>query len=250
MSEKPNFLEYVNVYEFECELPGSKETVKFKPVTTGQIKRLLTYENEKNYVVQEEALDELISSSVFSEGFNIDELYIYDRMFLLMEIRKKTKGEILEFKIDCPKCKSQSLNRVNLDALNFSKLENTEDHVVDLGNKVKVYLRNVKRKDQKADIKPHHFPKGMTDTQRAYVFQVLFHACAISKIETPSGIDENIDTKDKIYFIENIPIQQMEMIKDEIDKMGFGWELENKMTCPHCQYETKEAIPIQQNFFG
>jgi hypothetical protein len=31
MSEKPNFLDYVNVYEFECELPGSKEIVKFKP---------------------------------------------------------------------------------------------------------------------------------------------------------------------------------------------------------------------------
>jgi hypothetical protein len=26
MSEnKPNFLDYVNVYEFECELPGSKK---------------------------------------------------------------------------------------------------------------------------------------------------------------------------------------------------------------------------------
>jgi hypothetical protein len=71
MSEnKPNFLDYVNVYEFECELPGSKQKVKFKPVTTGQIKKLLTYEKETNYVIQEQALDDLISSSVLSEGFN------------------------------------------------------------------------------------------------------------------------------------------------------------------------------------
>jgi TusA-related sulfurtransferase len=47
-------------------------------------------------------------------------------MFLLLELRKKTKGEVLEFKIDCPKCKSQSLNRVNLDALKLTKLDNED----------------------------------------------------------------------------------------------------------------------------
>ena len=97
MSEKPKFLQHVNVYDFTCELPGSKQTVQFKPVTTGQIKKLLSYENETNYVVQEQALDDLISSSVLSDGFDIGELFIYDRLFLLLEIRKKTKGEILEF---------------------------------------------------------------------------------------------------------------------------------------------------------
>lgn len=249
MSEKPNFLDYVNVYDFECELPGSKQVVKFKPVTTGQIKKLLTYENETNYVIQEQALDDLISSSVLSDEFDIDELYIYDRIYLLIELRKKTKGEILEFKMTCPECKSQSLNRVDLDQLKLTKLENNDDRVVNL-NQIKIHLRNVKRKHQKEEIKPQFFPKGMTETQKAYIFQVLFHACAINKIETPNGIDENINMKDKIYFIENIPMQQMETIKEELDKMAFGWELENKMNCTHCGYESKEPIPIQQNFFG
>jgi transcription elongation factor Elf1/ribosomal protein L28 len=249
MSEKPNFLDYVNVYEFECELPGSKQKVKFKPVTTGQIKKLLTYENETNYVIQEQALDDLISSSVLSEGFSSDELYIYDRMYLLMELRKKTKGEILEFKIDCPKCKSQSINRVNLDELEMKQLEDVNDQLVDFGD-VKVYLRHMKRKHQKRDITPNLFPKKLTSTQQGYIFQVLFHACAINKIETPKGIDENIDMKNRIFFIENIPMQQMEMIKNTVESMEFGWKLENKIQCPHCGHEESEEIPIQQNFFG
>jgi hypothetical protein len=90
----------------------------------------------------------------------------------------------------------------------------------------------------------------LTDTQKAYVFQVAFHACAIDKIETPSGIDENIDMKDRMYFIENIPMNGMELIKDEVDKMEFGWNLQQKIQCPHCGYEQVEDIPIQQNFFG
>lgn len=249
MSEKPNFLDYVNVYEFECELPGSKEKVKFKPLTTGQIKKLLTYENETNYVVQEQALDDLVSSSVLSEGFDIDELYLYDKMYLLMEIRKKTKGEVLEFKIDCPKCKSQSLNRVNLNELKLTKLDSEENHIVEI-DKIKVHLRHIKRKHQKADMKPQYFPKNISDTQKAYIFQVVFHACAIDKIETPSGIDEDISMEDRMFFIENIPMSGMETITDEVEKMAFGWDLEQKIKCPHCQHEEIESIPIQQNFFG
>ena len=41
MSQKPKFYDFINVYEFECELPGSREIIKFKPVSTGQIKKLL-----------------------------------------------------------------------------------------------------------------------------------------------------------------------------------------------------------------
>lgn len=249
MSDKPKFLDYINVYEFSCELPGSKEVVNFKPVTTGQIKKLLTYENETNYVIQEQALDDLISSSIFSEGFDIDELYIYDRMFMLIELRKKTKGEILEFKMTCPECNSQSLNKVNLDELKMKQLKDNDNVIVDLG-KIKVHLRHVKRKHQKEDIKSNYFPKGLSESQRSYIFQVMFHACAIDKIETPSGIDDNITMKDRIYFVEHIPISQMEILKDKLDEMAFGWELENKVKCVHCGYENIEPIPIQQNFFG
>lgn len=249
MSDRPNFIEYINVYDFSCELPGSGETIQFKPVTTGQIKRLLTYENETNYVVQEQALDELISSSVLTEGFNIDEQYIYDRLFLLIELRKKTKGEILEFQVKCPECNSQSLNRVDLNKLEIKELENRENRIVDFGNGIKVHLRHMKRKHQKEDIKPQFFLKG-SDNQKAYMFQVAFHACAIDKIETPKGLDENISMKDRIYFIEEIPIHFMERLKDEIDDMGFGWKMQNKIKCLHCKYEFIEDIPIQQNFFG
>jgi hypothetical protein len=250
MSDKLNFIEYINTYDFTCELPGSKETVQFKPVTTGQIKKLLTYENETNYVVQEQALDELISSSVLTEGFDINEQYIYDRLFLLIELRKKTKGEILEFQVKCPECNSQSLNRVDLNKLEIKQLESQENRIIDLENGIKVHLRHMKRKHQREDIKPQFFTKGMTDNQKGYAFQVAFHACAIDKIETPKGIDENINIKDRIYFIEQIPMHFMEKLRDEIDDMGFGWKMQNKIKCLHCKYEFIEDIPIQQNFFG
>lgn len=251
MSEnKPKFYDFVNVYDFICVLPGSKEEIKFSPVTTGQIKKLLTYENETNYVVQEQALDDLISSSISSDGFSIDEQYIYDRMFLLIEIRKKTKSEVLEFQVTCPQCNSQSINRINLDELEITEINENINNVVELNSGVKVYLRHMKRKHQKEDIKANYFKKNMSDNAKAYMFQVLFHACAIDKIETPNGIDNEIPIKDRIYFVEQIPMNEMEKIKDKIEEMGFGYKLENKVKCVHCNFEHVEDIPIQNNFFG
>ena len=248
--EKPKFYNYINVYDFSCELPGSKETVQFKPLVTGQIKKLLTYENETNYVVQEQALDDLILSSVSSEGFDIGELYIYDRLYLLMEIRKKTKGEILEFQVNCPECNSQSINKVDLNNLELKELEDDSNKVVELSNKIKVHLRHIKRKHQKQEMTMNFFPRNLSDKQMAYMFQVLFHACAIDKIETPKGIDDNISMKDRVYFIEQIPINEMEKITEAVEEMSFGWKLEHKYKCMHCNYERIEPIPIQQNFFG
>jgi T4 bacteriophage base plate protein len=248
MSDKQNFYQYLNNYEFNAQLPGSKQDIEFRPINTADIKKLLTFEGEQNYAIQEKAIDDLISSAILTEGFKTDNLYIYDRLYLLMEIRKKTKGEMLEYEIKCPECKSQSLNRTDLNTLECKVPENLDNRIVDLGP-IKVHLRHMTRGHQRQDIKSNMFPKKASDTQIAYMFQVLFHACAIDKIETPNGIDENIPITDRMYFIENIPMGHMEKIKEVVEDMEFGWKLENKITCMHCGYSSSEKIPIQQNFF-
>ena len=251
MSEtKPKFYDFINVYEFETELPGSGETIKFKPVSTGQIKKLLTYENEKNYVLQEKALDELISSSVLVDGFDVSNMLLDDRFFLLVELRKKTKGEVLEYQIECPECGSQSINRVNLDSLPVKKLDTNLSPTVDLTKGIKVHLRYLTRRDQMQEIKPNDFPRNMTELQMAYAFNVLFNANAIDKIETPKGIDSDIPFKDRVYFVENIPTGELDKIKEKLDEMSFGLDLKYSTVCVHCKHKNEYQIPIQNNFFG
>lgn len=253
MSEeiKPKFYDYVNVYEFTCELPGNKQGVKFKPVNTGELKKLLTYENETNLLIQEQALDDLITSSVLSEDFNIDELYLEDRFYLLVELRKKTKGEILEFSLNCPKCNSQSLNRVDLNKLPVKPLDPNADNVVDLGNSIKVYLRRLKRKHQK-EIKPSMIHEHLSNTQKQAEVQILYHACAVEKVETESGVDENLKMTDKKYLLENIPTGEYDMIRNKIEEMSFGVNLTYNIKCiqPNCKFEWKTIVPIENNFFS
>jgi len=249
MSDKPKFYDRINVYEFSCELPGSGETVTFKPVNTGQLKKLLTYEKEKNLLLQEQALDDLISSSVLTEGFDSDDLYLEDRFFLLVEMRKKTKGEVLEFTLTCPKCNSQSLNRVDLNSMPIKQLDKEADLTVDLVNDVKVHLRRVKRKHQK-EIKPSFLKPNLSNLQTSAEMQTLFHACAIDKVETPDGIDENINMIDKVYLIDNIPTSEYDKIREKIEEISFGLDLTYKVKCRACDFEQDTIVPVENNFFS
>jgi hypothetical protein len=249
MSDKPKFYDRINVYEFSCELPGSDQKVIFKPVNTGQLKKLLTYENETNLLIQEQALDDLLISSVLSEDFDVNELYLEDRFFLLVELRKKTKGEVLEFTLTCPKCNSQSINRVDLNSMPVKPLDTEVDLTVELVNDVKVYLRRMKRKHQK-EINPSLLKSNLTNLQIAAQMQTLYHACAIDKIETPDGIDENLNMNDKIYLIDNIPTSEYDKIRNKIEEVSFGLDLTYKASCRQCDYKAETIVPVESNFFS
>lgn len=248
--KRSKIYDFVNAYEFTCELPGSEEEIKFKPVTTFQLKQLLTYENENNLIIQEQALDDLISSSVLNEDFNIDEMYIDDKMFLLVELRKKSKGEFLEFQLECPKCNSQSINKINLDELDIIPFNPNINRVVKLSNGVKVYVRNLKRKHQK-EIKPNMIKKNWSETKQLAELQSLHLACAIDKIELPDKtIEENIKIMDKVYLVDNIPTNEKEKIEEKLEEISFGVDFNYKVKCIHCKYEHETSIPLKNNFFS
>ena len=89
-----DFRDYLNVFEFDIILPGSGERLKIKPLTIGGIKQILTYDIDTlTPSMLTDMFDKIISQSVITKGFDPSELYLQDRYYLVLEIRKKTKGE-------------------------------------------------------------------------------------------------------------------------------------------------------------
>lgn len=122
-----NFRNYLNTYVFETDLPGNGMAVSFKPVTTGQIKRLLLYETTNDPLSMEAALDSVIEECVIRpENFKVSSLYIQDRFFLLVEIRKATRGATYMFQTECASCGSQTQQAINLSELPVTKLKKTQ----------------------------------------------------------------------------------------------------------------------------
>lgn len=118
-----NFKNYLNTYVFETVLPGRGDTISFKPITTGQIKKLLLYETSNEPMSMEDALDEMINECIDKpENFDVKKLYLQDRFFLLVEIRKATRGNIYSFQSECTSCGSQSQQIVKLSDLSVTYL--------------------------------------------------------------------------------------------------------------------------------
>lgn len=122
-----DFKKYLNCFQFETKLLGNGEIVKFKPIVTGQIKKLLLYENSSDTDTIEDALDELITECVITPGFDVKKLFLQDRFFLLLELRKATKGNIYTFTHLCNNCNSQSVINIDLNKLPVSTLNVTPE---------------------------------------------------------------------------------------------------------------------------
>jgi len=181
-----DFKKYLNVYSFETTLPGSGKTVRFRPVTTGQMKELLVYENESDPAIIEEAMDKLIQTSIIDEDFEILDLYLQDRFFLMVELRRKTKGDHYQFEYKCPDCGSQTLQSVNLQELPVKNLEKDIDHVVKLNDTISVEVDFVRRREQAAAYKiVKEAFTGLNTLQQAAEAALIANALAIKAIITP-----------------------------------------------------------------
>ena len=123
-----NFKKYVNSYVFDTLLPGTGEKIEFRPVTTGQLKRVLMHETSQDPDIMEKALDSIVDECVISpENFSVDKLYLQDRFYLLLEIRKATKGSKYSFQTVCTSCSSQSQQNISLGSLPVVRLNVDKD---------------------------------------------------------------------------------------------------------------------------
>lgn len=249
VEKKLEFKNYLNAYEFDTTLPGSGEVVRFKPITTGQLKRLLVYENENNPTVIEQALDELISSSMVSEGFDINKLYLQDRFYLLIEIRRKSKGESYQFQYKCPVCGAQSVQTVKLGEMNVKQMPKDIDNIVKLDDKISVRLEHITRGGQKESYKFIEKDKTLSDTQRITEMALFTHAASIKGIVVPEGEIKDASLNDRKYLLENIPTEAYGKIREWFETNDFGLDFTYTIKCNNCIAEEKVDVPVENFFF-
>lgn len=243
MSEK-DFKNYFNVYEFDYKLPGTGNVVKFKPLTTQKMKKLLQYEDEEDIKVISKILDDLIEECIVSEGFEIDELYIRDRFSLLIEIRKKTKGESYQFQYNCPKCKSQLLKVIDLDSLPVKEKVN-DVGIIDVADGVKIEIGHVKRKNEKEAYS--NLKKNLKKKEKDVEYQLNILASSIKSIETPNGKDESLSFEDKKFIIDNTTQSVLDDMAKWFADNDFGIEFKFELGC-RCGFSEERSIPMNQLF--
>jgi hypothetical protein len=243
-----NIREFVTFPTFSTVLPGSGKTVEFKAINTGQLKKLLIYEGEESPVIIERILDELITSSVVSENFDIDDLYIQDRFYLLVEIRKRSKGKNYNFGYKCGKCKQESIHSIDLDRMNVKKRAAIESHPIKFNDQISFELDHIKRRDMKEVYEYVDKLKLNTKTQEQAEMITSSFAMSIKKINTPKGVLTDIPLEDKIYLIDNMTEDAFKQYDEWARKNDFGIEFKYEFQCPHCKNKETVEVPVSDFF--
>lgn len=257
VAREADFKNYLNIFEFEITLPGSGETIKIKPLTTGQIKQLLIYEGiEDDFDLMTKIFDDIIRESVITESFDLSQLYLQDRFYLLLEIRKKTKGSIHQFEYTCEECESQSMQKIDLDTLPMTSFPEI-DFIIKINDDISVRmdflkrinefeateaLKIIKEQSEKAG-------KKLKELQEQAEFSLLLEASGIQEILLPEGSQPNLSIFDKKYFLENIPKFLYQKIKDWYEASDFGVDFFITIECEHCKNKVDIEISYDNFFF-
>jgi len=258
------FKKYLNQYELQVKLPGSGEQIKYRPMNLGQMKNLLTHVQSNNSDHVENAIDSLISECIINEGYDIHKMYLEDRYFILVELRKASKGSKYEVQLTCDAmkkvknedgeevevpCNSQFINIVDLSNFEVKVLSNNVDRNVKLNKNISIELRHNTRKDQIEIETLMNEKKYSNDMAKAADQTLLLSAAGISSITTPDGKEKDLLLEDKLLLINSLTESEYEKIIKWREKYSFGLEFKMKIKCPHCGNE-KERVFGLADFFG
>jgi hypothetical protein len=248
MSEN-QLLQYLNDYKQITKVRSTDEELMFRPITTGQMKNLLVYEDSKDIFIVETIMDDLISSCILSDGFNIDTLTLQDRFNILIDIRRKTKGSTYTFNIKCPECGTVSINNVNLEQLEDVPFNEDTNHLVEVTDNMTIHLDYITRGMQKEAIKIVKKMKGLSDKQKMIEIATHTYALSMKEFVTPDGTISDISTKQKVEFLNNFDQDMYTKITDWYKDNDFGVVFEYEMRCSNCDFEKTEGIPLS-NFLA
>ena len=232
--------------EFQCLLPGSEQIVTYKSMNTRDLKGLLIYQGVKDPVLLEEILDKLIESVVTSDDFSINDLYIYDKAFLLIQIRINSKGGSIESVYNCPNCNQMVLFNQELSNMKIIQKPTNIMSELKISPTFSIFLDYNTRKEQKEIWK---FSTAKNEDDKIAELGLLTLASLIKAIKIDGEmITEGISPEDKVNIFMDLPESAFDKILAWDKESAFGYDLRYDRTCHHCGHTDLIEIPLSSMF--
>lgn len=228
-----------------CTLLGSGEVIKFRPMNTRDLKSLLIYQSTSDPLVLEDVLDNLITSVVLNENFVLDNLYVHDKSFLLLNIRILSKGGELESMFSCSKCKQMALFNKNLRDLKVINKPNDLRSKMEISDGFSLYLDYNTRGEQKEMFK---LVSSHNEEERTSELGMLSLAGLIKALEIDGEMITSLEPKDKYDIFMSLPEASFEKLIEWDKKSFFGFDLSYTRTCPHCKNIDTIEFPMSSMF--
>ena len=86
---------------YECELPSTKQKIKYRPFLVKEEKVLLVALESDNDNSIQDAIIQVLQNCVMTD-IKVDKLPIFDFEYLYLKVRAKSVGEVVNLKLKCP----------------------------------------------------------------------------------------------------------------------------------------------------
>lgn len=243
-------IQYLNQYSNDVELPSIYKTVSIRPITTGQMKRVLAYSDNDDPFVIDDILDDIINDCVTTEDFNINDISIQDRFSLIINIRKITKGDIYTFHTKCPECKTELINIIDINKMKNNPYPEKINPIIKLTDTLSANMSFMTRGMQKKAVNIVRNDKTLNEDQKMVEMATYLYAIAINSFETPTGNINNASVNDKKELLDNLSEKTYENITNWFKEVDYGYVFTYKPHCRFCKWEDEEQdIPLSSFFF-
>jgi hypothetical protein len=214
--------------------------INIRPMTGEEEQILAT----QRFVKKGTALD-MIFSRCIKESYRVENFLTVDRTYLLIYLRGISYSNLYEVEIKCPECESKFSTEIDLNDLeveycpeNFGPI--LEDRLPSSGLN---FSYRLSRGGDEAEIQKYrerrikNFGDASDDTL------IYRTAMLLEKIE---GIT---DKKELQTLIRNLPISDVNYLRNCTNEPPFGVDTKVSIACPMCLGEFEAELPLESNFF-
>tara|TARA_R110001583_G_scaffold96437_2_gene240728 strand:+ start:899 stop:1660 length:762 start_codon:yes stop_codon:yes gene_type:complete len=202
-----------------------------KPITI----RPMTYEDERVAAKAKtgggDVLTILLDRCV--NNVNVNDMYIFDKIYCLLKLREATYGSDFETTATCKDCNTKCDTIFDLKNVKITPLpeDRTDPHEFTLPViKKKVVIRYPKIRDE-------IYLSGDESMIAGNLWRFVV------------SINDNVDPYIITKVMDKLPIQDMHRIMKEISGGDWGIDPKVDFSCPTCNSKYEMELPLNENFF-
>ena len=223
---------------YELTVPSTGEQLKFRPFLVKEQKILmLAHESQDKRQVINAMLNTV---KACADDIDINKLTTFDVDYIFTQLRAKSVGEKIDFKIPCEKCETKNDHQVNLEDVKIDATK--KEKIVELNDKVSVRLRY----PSYADVMNVMTESAQTQTE--IVMDVIV-ACMDAVLTDEENISLKNETREEIIkFVDSMNAKQFEDISNFVQDMP-QMQYSHHFACVNCGHEQELELKGLEDFF-
>ena len=111
----------IAVPEYELTLPSTEKKIKYRPFLVKEEKILLIALESEDQTNILNAIKTIIDACIFGDTLKASEMPTFDLEYIFLQLRAKSKGEVIDLKYECPKCKTELEVNLNTEDIQVTK---------------------------------------------------------------------------------------------------------------------------------